>query len=183
MKRVRGDGKVLHRLTGDRRGVSAVEFALIAPVIILFYFGLVEFCQAFMAQKRMGHVSSIVADLVAQDGTTSRDALDDIFEVGPLVMRPFSTAKLAQRVSSIRRDGSGRMVVVWSHGSRMDPYDPGEVVTDVPAGLTETEGETLVMTEATYDYDSPADYFMPSATRFEHRYYLRPRTVDSITLE
>ena len=33
---------LLTRLRGDRRGVSAVEFALIAPVIIVFYFGLAE---------------------------------------------------------------------------------------------------------------------------------------------
>ena len=34
------------------------------------------------------------------------------------------------------------------------------------------------MSEATYDYDSPVDYFMPGITRFSHIYYLRPRTVD-----
>ena len=49
---------LLTRLRGDRRGVSAVEFALIAPVIIVFYFGLAEFCQAFMAQKRMGRTAA-----------------------------------------------------------------------------------------------------------------------------
>ena len=54
------------RLGRDERGVSAVEFAMLAPVLIGFYFGMAEFCQGFMAQKRMGHVTSMVADLVAR---------------------------------------------------------------------------------------------------------------------
>ncbi len=36
----------------DQRGVSAVEFAFIAPVLILFYFGLAEYTQALMAQRK-----------------------------------------------------------------------------------------------------------------------------------
>jgi hypothetical protein len=36
-----------------------------------------------------------------------------------------------------------------------------------------------VVSEATYDYDSPVDYFMPGITVFSHIYYLRPRTVET----
>ncbi|MDP2765777.1 MAG: pilus assembly protein, partial [Brevundimonas sp.] len=43
---------IFRRLSGDERGVSAVEFAMLAPVLIAFYFGMAEFCQGFMAQKR-----------------------------------------------------------------------------------------------------------------------------------
>ena len=60
---------LIRRLTGDERGVSAVEFAMLAPVLIAFYMGMTEFCQGFMAQKRMSHVSAMVADLVAQEET------------------------------------------------------------------------------------------------------------------
>ncbi len=57
---------LLKRLLQDRRGVSAIEFALIAPVMITIYFGLIEFSQGYMAERRAGHVASMVADLVAQ---------------------------------------------------------------------------------------------------------------------
>ncbi|OWY58885.1 pilus assembly protein TadE, partial [cyanobacterium TDX16] len=83
---------VFSRLGRDERGVSAVEFALLAPVLIAFYFGMAEFCQGFMAQKRMGHVSAMVADLVAQEDTVAIANLDDIFDIGGLIMKPFPTA-------------------------------------------------------------------------------------------
>ncbi|SFS38065.1 TadE/TadG family type IV pilus assembly protein [Brevundimonas viscosa] len=163
----------LKRLVGDERGVSAVEFAMIAPVMIFFYFGLAEFCQGYMAQKRMGHASAMVADLVAQEESVTAATVDDIFDIGGLIMKPFPVAALKQRVSSVMRtDGVAR--VVWSRGDGMTSRTVGSTVT-LPADLI-ADGESVVMSEATYDYDSPADYLMPAVTQFSHSYYLRPRT-------
>ncbi len=163
------------RLAGDDRGVSAVEFAMLAPVLIAFYFGMAEFCQGFMAQKRMGHVSAMVADLVAQEESVGTANLDDIFEIGGLIMKPFSTASLQQRVSSVTRT-SGVARVDWSRGDGMAPRAVNSTIT-LPTDLI-ANGESVIVSEATYDYDSPVDYFMPGITRFSHIYYLRPRTVD-----
>lgn len=166
---------LFRRLGDDERGLSAVEFALLAPVLIAFYFGLAEFCQGFMAQKRMGHVSSMVADLVAQEESVAIANLDDIFDIGGLIMRPFSTTPLKQRVSSVTRT-SGVAKVDWSRGDGMTARTAGATVT-LPADLI-ANGESIIMSEATYDYDSPVDYLMPAVTKFSHVYYLRPRTVD-----
>ncbi len=167
---------LFRRLIHDRRGVSAVEFALIAPVLIAFYFGLAEFCQGYMAQKRMGHSTAMVADLVAQKETLTAAQIDDIFSVGGLIMKPYSATPLKQRVSSVTRNTSGVAKVDWSRASGMTALTVDATVT-VPAGLI-ANGESVIMTEATYDYDSPVDYLMPAITRFSHVYYMRPRTVD-----
>lgn len=166
---------LFRRLGGDERGVSAVEFALLAPVLIAFYFGMAEFCQGFMAQKRMGHVSAMVADLVAQEDTVTRANLDDIFDIGGLIMKPFATAALKQRVSSVTRT-AGVARVDWSRGDGMTARAVDSTIT-LPANLV-ANGESVIVSEATYDYDSPVDYFMPGITRFSHIYYLRPRIVE-----
>ncbi len=163
------------RLRSDERGVSAVEFAMLAPVLIAFYFGMAEFCQGFMAQKRMGHASAMVADLVAQEETVATANLDDIFDIGGLMMEPFATAGLKQRVSSVTRT-SGVARVDWSRGDGMAARVVNSTIT-LPTDLI-ANGESVIVSEATYDYDSPVDYFMPGITRFSHIYYLRPRTVD-----
>lgn len=175
MMRRRG---VFTRLAGDERGVSAVEFALLAPVLIAFYFGMAEFCQGYMAQKRMGHVSAMVADLVAQEEQVSTAAVDDLFAIGGLIMKPFPTAALKQRVSSVTRT-SGVARVDWSRGQGMGPRAKNSTIT-LPEDLI-TNGESIIVSEATYDYDSPVDYLMPDVTQFKHTYYLRPRTVEKIT--
>lgn len=168
---------IFRRMAGDERGVSAVEFAMLAPVLIAFYFGMAEFCQGFMAQKRMGHVSAMVADLVAQEESINTASLGDIFAIGGLIMKPFPTAPLQQRVSSVTRT-AGVDRVDWSHSSGMAPRAVNSTIT-LPTGLI-TNGESVIVSEATYDYDSPVDYFLPEVTRFSHVYYLRPRTVEKI---
>jgi len=154
-----------------------VEFALLAPILIAFYFGLAEFCQGFMAQKRMGHVSAMVADLVSQEDIVTMANLDDIFDIGGLIMKPFATTTLKQRVSSVTRT-AGVARVDWSRSDGMTARAALSTVT-LPADLIEN-GQSIVMSEATYDYDSPIDYLMPTVTRFSHTYYLRPRTTDVI---
>lgn len=169
---------LIRRWSGDERGVSAIEFAMLAPVLILFYMGMTEFCQGFMAQKRMGHVSAMVADLIAQEETVTPATIDDIFDIGGLIMKPFPTTTLQQRVSSVSQ-ASGSATVDWSRGDGMATRAVGSTMT-LPDDLIE-DGESVIVAEVTYDYDSAADYLMPGLTRFSHTYYLRPRTVDRTT--
>lgn len=166
----------LSRLAGDERGVSAVEFALLAPVLIALYFGLAEFCQGFMAEKRMTHVSSMVADLVSQEEAVSAANLDDIFQIGALIMKPFSDDPLQQRVSSVTLT-AGVATVDWSRAvGGMSARDAASTVT-LPPDLLEN-GQSVIMAEATYDYRSPIGKLLPGVTTFSSVYYLRPRTVE-----
>jgi Flp pilus assembly protein TadG len=165
---------------GDQRGVSALEFALLAPIMITFYFGMCEVSQAFMTQKRMGHVAASVADLAAQADSLTNSEVNDIFAAGQTIMRPFSTTTLAQRLTSVTVNSSGSPRVDWSRGSGMTPRGTDTTVT-LPAGIA-ANGESVIMAEVTYNYESPIDVFMPSATQFTRTYYLRPRVVDRVPL-
>lgn len=169
---------LMRRFRADRRGVSAIEFALLAPVMIGFYLGLSEFCQGYMAQKRSVHVASAVADLVAQTDVVTTSELDDIFAIGQLIMKPFSSATLTQRVSSVTRDSKGVVRVDWSRGSGMPMRAPQSTVS-VPADLI-GNGESAVMAESTYSYSSPVKYILPAATKFNGTFYLRPRRVETV---
>lgn len=169
---------LLRRLGADEKGLAAIEFALIAPIMIFFYLAMVEVCQAFMAQKRAGHVTSLVADLVAQEDRVSGASIDDVFAIGGLMMRPFSEANLTQRVTSVTRVG-GSNRVDWSHGHGMAARNAGSTMT-LPNNLI-VDGQSLVVSEAVYDYESPVDYLMPGVTQFSQVYYLRPRVVDQVT--
>ena len=96
------------KLRGDRRGVSAVEFALLAPALIACYFGLAEMCGALLAERKASHIASAVGDLVAQTTTIHDSDMTDIWTVSATLMAPMSTTTLKMRVTSIVADASGR---------------------------------------------------------------------------
>ena len=169
----------LRRFRDDRRGVSAVEFAFIAPILILFYFGMAELCQGFMAKKRTEHIASAVADLVAQTDHVTTAELNDIYGAASQIMAPFPTTNLKQRISSVTKNSSGVTTVDWGSASGWTARASGSSVT-VPANLI-GNGESVIMAEVQYQYTSAFDYVMPSAMTFTKTFYLRPRVSDKVT--
>ena len=169
----------VRRFGRDRRGISAVEFALLAPIMIAFYFCLCELCQGYMSQKRLSHTASSVADLVAQTDTVTKSQLDDIIAIGALVMKPFDATSLTTRISSVTRNASGVAKVDWSYAKGITPRAKTSTVTTIPADII-ANGETLVMAETTYDYTSPIKYLLPNVTKFSSVFYLRPRKTEIV---
>ncbi|ATQ40943.1 TadE/TadG family type IV pilus assembly protein [Caulobacter mirabilis] len=169
----------LKRLARDRRGVSAVEFALIAPAMIAFYFGMAEVTQALLAERRAGHVASAVGDLVTQTSNVNQNDIDDIFAIATTIMRPFPAAtELQIRVTSISSDASNVAKVDWSKTKGMTALAAGSTIV-VPSGVL-SASQSVVMSEVTYSYDSPVNFFIPNAVTFTRKFYLRPRKSDKV---
>jgi Flp pilus assembly protein TadG len=171
----------IRRFWRDRRGVSAIEFALIAPVMLVIYFGLIEVCQGYMASRRASHTASIVADLVAQADETSTRDLTSVFAIGDMIMRPFSAADLSIRVSSVTMDANGVARIDWSRGNNktLTALTKNSTVSNLPPGLI-VRGESLILGETEFKYTSAFAQVIKQPIYFKRSYYLRPRTQDRI---
>jgi Flp pilus assembly protein TadG len=162
----------LKSLIKDRRGTAAVEFAFIAPVMILMYYGLAELTQGMMADRRAAHVASSIGDLVAQDTQINTAEMNDVFNVGKAIIAPFPTSGLSMRVTSIRKDANGNLTVVWSKSS--GSMGVLSSVASVPAGLI-ANNESVILAESSYVYSSATGKALPNALTFTQKYYLKPR--------
>ena len=175
----------LRRLAADRRGATALEFALLSPVLISLYFGLAEYCQAMMADRKVSHVASSVGDLVAQSTQVSGTDMTDIFTVGRTLVAPFPSSALQMRISSVTVDQNNIAKVDWSDGSGMTGRGVGSTVT-LPANAADStkpflgKGETVIMAEALFTYDSPVKYMIRNGVTFSEVYYLRPRKSNTV---
>lgn len=171
----------IQRFCRDEGGVAAIEFAFIAPIMMVLYFGLVEFCQGYMASRRAGHTASIVADLVAQSDETSPDDVESIFAIGDMIMQPFPSSQLSIRVSSVTMNDKGVAKVDWSQANdnNMAPRDKDEVVGDLPPDLIQAN-ESLILGETEFKYTSAFGQVIKKPITFTRSYYLRPRTVDKV---
>jgi Flp pilus assembly protein TadG len=167
------------RFARDRRGVAAIEFALIAPVLVLLYCGVAELGQAFLADSRTGHAASTVGDLVAQTDTLTATNVDDIFAVGGTIMAPFPTASLQMRVTSVTADATGKPLVDWSRSYGGYPVLTAKTAVTVP--VTMAAGDSVIMAQSQYQYTSVIQYILPHALTYTAAYYLRPRRSGQVT--
>jgi Flp pilus assembly protein TadG len=179
--------RFLSRWRRDRRGVSAVEFAFIAPILILCYFGVAELCGAMLAQRKAGHVASEVGDLVAQCQTVASSDFSStgFWAVGAAVMYPLNTTPLAMRITSITADSTGKIFTVgWSkdNGGGLPAYSLGTTLTNSAlTGLIPASG-SIIMSETKYTYTSPVAVIVKTSIPFSSTFYLSPRQTTTIPM-
>jgi Flp pilus assembly protein TadG len=168
-------GRLLRRLHTDQRGVSALEFALIAPIMIVMFFGVAEVGQGIVAQRRVQHVGAAIGDLTAQAQSVSNADLSNIFDAGGQIMTPLTTAKLSMRLTHVTTDAQQRPIVVWSSATGTLSANPVGSVYTLPTGLVNAASQSVVISEATYPYVSPIGYVLPNGMNFAIKSYLSPR--------
>jgi Flp pilus assembly protein TadG len=164
------------RLMHDRRGVSAVEFALIAPTLIVLYLGIAETGNLITVYRRMSAVASTAADLTAQTKTVSTADLKDVVSASSAILTPYSTQPLKVVLSSVVADQNNNGKVSWSYASKGSPRAVNSAYP-VPTGLTEA-GSSVIVAEITYAFTPLVDlktFFSPGAFDMSRTFYARPR--------
>ena len=101
----------LHRLRKDEKGIAAVEFALILPLMLTLYLGSSEVTNGVLASRKLSIVARTLSDIVAQQSlATSPECtqtgvcnatMTAVFGSAQKIMSPFSGTSLQMTVSSI----------------------------------------------------------------------------------
>lgn len=164
------------RLMRDRRGVSAIEFAMIAPILILLYVGIAEIGNALTIYRRTSTVASTAADLTAQVKTVSTSGLQDIFGASSSILTPYDPTPLKIVLSSVVADQNNNGKVAWSQASKGSARGTNSAYA-VPAGLTEPNSSVIVA-EITYAFTPLVNLtsaFSPGSFEMKRTFYARPR--------
>ena len=186
----------INAVKGDRRGVAAVEFALLAPILLCMYFMTLEASQAIETDKKVGRVGSMVADLVTQQQSIKVSELQAVMRIGKALLQPYNRSDPTIKVTGIQitDEAAPRSIVLWSQmlsgketfGRAYTPATP----TTVPEKLR-IRNSFLVRVESELGYkpviawaasDAPS---LGLTTAFNNipmgeTYYLRPRMTDLI---
>jgi Flp pilus assembly protein TadG len=156
--------------------VAAIEFAMIVPLLLLIYVGVVETGNALTIYRRTATVASTAADLTAQVKAVSKSDLSDVIAASSSILTPFPTPPLKIVISSVVADQNNNGKVDWSCGNKGSGRAKGSSYA-VPAGLTEPNSSVIVA-EITYDFTPLLDLsniFSPGAFQMKQTFYARPR--------
>jgi len=174
-------------IIGDERGVAAIEFALIVPVVLVLLIGMVYVNEALTVHRKLRQVTATLADLVAQQDETTQQAVTLNLAGSASLLAPYDTTSLKLVLTIISNEG-GTQTVAWSRAYQTSPETAGQPPAfPVPAKLA-LDGVQTVAVRADLTYQS---VFSALANAFgagqgivmQDTMYERPRTSDTIELK
>jgi len=172
----------------DERGVSAIEFALIAPVLIVMFMGLCDLCSAVMTQLHVDRASQGTGEVVAiYPAMQTRDMIN-MFTAASQFMQPYSSTPLSVRITDVYAAQNGNAQVYWScasQNSTLPPLAANSVVSTTRTGapilwLVQTASPTsynssFIMVEVNYIFTSPSNYIITTSSLMTSTAYIQPR--------
>jgi Flp pilus assembly protein TadG len=166
----------LSRFLRDRRGVSAVEFAIIAPVMIGLYLGCVEISDGVAADRKVSLTAATLANLASEVTAIKTADMTNILNAASSIMAPFSSANLKATVSCLKIDKNGAATVAWSAATANGTArGVGSSVT-IPAALAiPNTASQLLFAEASYAYTPAVGYTISGTLTLSDKMYMAPR--------
>jgi Flp pilus assembly protein TadG len=167
------------RLRNDERGISAVEFAMLLPLMVTLYLGTVEVSQAVGIDRKVTLTTRALADLAAQVKTINNVEMSNLLDASTAVIAPYDTNKLKMTVSRVDVDGNGTARIVWTDtrgGSAA--HAPNDVVS-LPTALN-VKNSSLIWSEVNYTYKPTIGYVVTGPMNLTDQIYMRPRLSDTV---
>jgi Flp pilus assembly protein TadG len=169
----------LRGLIRDQRGVSAVEFAMLLPLMITLYLGTVEISQGVGIDRKVTLTTRTVADLASQVSSINNADMTNLLNASAAVIAPYDTTKLKATVSEITIDSNGTAKIVWSDTLNGTKRTVGSTVT-LPAALN-VANTSLIWSEVSYSYKPTIGYVVTGTLNLSDQIYMRPRISDTVS--
>lgn len=137
-------------------GVAVLEFALIAPILLLLYFGTVELATAMRQARKIDLLSRTLGDTFSQRNAPTALEVSDIFKMAPMVMLPFDSTTIKMTVSAVGVVGDVQMGPLQICSSAAAPRSPirmpGSLAPVDAADSLQVKGTRLLLVEVSATY-------------------------------
>lgn len=180
----------LRRLFGDREGVSLIEFAFMAPILVSLLIGSFEIARFVLLNQKLNRLASNSSDLVTRSETMSEAELDNIFAAGEFITSPFKLAnKGVVIISSVSNPGPNNTtppIVNWQQKSDAGSSFASGVGVEggqatLPGDLALRVGQDIIISEVIYDF-KPVMFAEMTDKDLYHVSFHRPRLGELTTL-
>ena len=145
-------------LSCDQSGLAALEFALMAPIMMMLLLASFEVTRYILIAQKTEKAAVTVSDLVAQSKDLSTANLDVMILAVEEVMKPFDfDADGYVIISSVSRVGSGSATVNWQYAGSHSWTQSSQLgsagnTAILPTGFTLEPNEGVIIAEVYYNF-------------------------------
>ncbi|GJE70034.1 TadE/TadG family type IV pilus assembly protein [Methylorubrum podarium] len=150
--------RALVRAGRAQGGASAVEFAFIAPVLVLLFVATIELPRAIATNNRLAQATTTMADLASKSDYSD---INDVYSAAQVVASPYSLAGIGVVLTAggVYQVGNSFVARVCSSVQQGDTARAvGSDIGPPPAG-TASKGDRFVMAETRLHYRPLFSFF------------------------
>jgi Flp pilus assembly protein TadG len=172
------------RFQRDEQGVAAIEFAIIAPIMIAMYFGLAEIASAISVDRRVSHSTNVAGDLATQTPEVRDGEIEEIVSAALRVLDVSDVSKVAMDMESFILPNAGDppesrgRIRVNNGAASLGNFDASGLDTKI---LNEDSG--VVVTRMAYKYSPLKLRFMKTDITLRETFLLKPRRSDVVQIQ
>jgi Flp pilus assembly protein TadG len=117
-------------MLADCRGIAATEFAVIVPIMLVLFFGVVEFSSGVAVDRKVTLIARALSDLTSQappptaqstSATVLDNDLQNIFTASISIMYSYSPTPVKATLSEIYVDSNQKATIQWSKAAIIAP--------------------------------------------------------------
>ncbi|ABE61288.1 TadE-like protein [Nitrobacter hamburgensis X14] len=171
----------------DSRGVAAIEFAMIVPLMLVMLFGTIDVSSGVAVKRKVTLVARTLSDLTSQSKVVGDADITNFLAASYGIMWPYPSAPVQATISELYIDPATSVArVQWSQGS--SPRGVGSTVS-ISSDLIGKDssdktlpGQYLIYSEVSYLYQPIVGYVMAKAgVTLSDTAYTRPRQSMCVT--
>jgi Flp pilus assembly protein TadG len=195
-KGLRSFPRSARRLLADRKGLAALELALIAPFAAMLMSLVVFGGQAYGVQRKVTLAATTVANIFAQANnnnasTITAAELNQILAYPSLVLYPYSSANVAVEVSqllvTVNQNGTatGTVTGSWANanGTARPINQQLSVDPSIASAFSGTGNNYVVLGEVQYPFQPTGLYFSVGPITLHDSIIMIPRVASPITVQ
>lgn len=172
------------------RGIAAVEFGFIAPIMLVMLLGAVEITRAISIDRRLSLVTATVADLVTREERLTAADVNAIYDIVAQVMSPFDATPLKISIIPVKARGNAQ-TVAYVAPQNLPSFNGGaqparcQAFPITPGLIDATPGspDSVVVVNATYSFTPMFLGVIMNAANWEQQAFAKPRKRSCVDFE
>jgi Flp pilus assembly protein TadG len=172
-----GRARIFRRFLASTRGVAAIEFAMILPVLATMFLASFDGGRAIAIYMKVRATTYSLASITNQYTSIQASDMTSILSAVSKVLAPYPSAPAIITISQIAISATGKATVSWSYSQGGTARTQGSTMT-VPTAL-DVDNSYLIFAEVSYAFTPMFGYFGGSITMSDNL-YVTPRSSSCI---
>ncbi|MDM9647538.1 TadE/TadG family type IV pilus assembly protein [Rhizobium sp. S163] len=171
---------VFSRLIRERSGASAIEFALLAPILLFFFLASITVFDMYRTYQNIVQANGIVADVISRQTSIDNTFVSNLYSVFTHLQQN-STAPIALRISSIKKT-AGVYKLDWTKESGTAGLLKAQVLSTSTLPQL-TDGDSVIYVEGAASYTAMTSIMGFGSMTFAETAFSRPRFIGAIVYQ